>query len=294
MSDYILRATAADGYIRAFAASTKGTVEKARQLHNTTPVATAALGRLLTAGAMMGVMLKNDKDLITLQIKGDGPLEGALVTADCKGMVKGYVFNPDVEVPNLAPGKLNVGAAIGQGFLTVIKDLGLKEPYVGKTELISGEIAEDIAYHYVTSEQVPSAVSLGVLIDKDTTVTQAGGFIIQLMPGVSDEIIDKLEMRINVIPYITELLSMGDTPESILNLILGDMDLKIVDKIPCEYYCGCSRDRVEKALIAIGKEELERILVEDKKAELSCHFCNKVYNFDEADLKGLLDEACRK
>lgn len=294
MSDYILRATAADGYIRAFAASTKETVERARELHNTTPVATAALGRLLTAGAMMGVMLKNDKDLITLQVKGDGPLEGALVTADCKGMVKGYVFNPGVEVPNIMPGKLNVGAAIGQGFLTVIKDLGLKEPYVGKTELISGEIAEDIAYYYVTSEQVPSAVSLGVLIDKDTTVMQAGGFIIQLMPGVSDEVIDKLEMRINVIPYITELLSMGDTPESILNLILGDMDLKIVDKIPCDYYCGCSRDRVEKALIAIGKEELERILVEDKQAELSCQFCNRVYNFDENDLKELLEEANRK
>lgn len=294
MGDYILRATAANDMVRAFAATTRETVEKARELHNTTPVATAALGRLLTAGAMMGVMLKNDKDLITLQIKGDGPLEGELVTADCNGRVKGYVFNPDVNIPPKSPEKLDVGGAVGKGFLTVIKDLGLKEPYVGKTELISGEIAEDLAYYYATSEQVASAVALGVLVDKDTSVLQAGGFIIQVMPGVTEEIIERLESRINVIPYITELLSMGDTPESILNLILGDMDLKITDKIPCEYYCSCSRERVEKALLAIGKDELETLLKEDKKAELSCHFCNKVYNFDEEDLKRLLDEASKK
>lgn len=294
MGDYILRATAANDSIRAFAATTKDTVQKARELHDTTPVASAALGRLLTAGAMMGVMLKNEDDLVTLQIKGDGPLEGELVTADCKGQVKGYVFNPHVDIPPKSPEKLDVGGAVGKGFLTVIKDLGLKEPYVGKTELISGEIAEDIAYYYATSEQVASAVALGVLVDKDTSIKEAGGFIIQLMPGVSEEIISKLEFRINTIPYITELLSMGDTPESILNLILGDMDLKIIDKIPTEYFCGCSRERVEKALLAIGEKDLQQLLEEDKKAELSCHFCNKVYNFDENDLKRLLDEAKKK
>ena len=294
MGDYILRATAANDSIRAFAATTKDTVQKARELHDTTPVASAALGRLLTAGAMMGVMLKNEDDLVTLQIKGDGPLEGELVTADCKGRVKGYVFNPHVDIPPKSPEKLDVGGAVGKGFLTVIKDLGLKEPYVGKTELISGEIAEDIAYYYATSEQVASAVALGVLVDKDTSIKEAGGFIIQLMPGVSEEIISKLEFRINTIPYITELLSMGDTPESILNLILGDMDLKIIDKIPTEYFCGCSREQVEKALLAIGEKDLQQLLEEDKKAELSCHFCNKVYNFDENDLKRLLDEAKKK
>lgn len=291
MGDYIIRATAANDSIRAFAATTRETVQKARELHNTTPVASAALGRLLTAGAMMGIMLKGEKDLVTIQIKGDGPLEGEIVTADSKGRVKGYVFNPNVDIPPKSPTKLDVGGAVGKGFLTVIKDLGLKEPYVGKTELVSGEIAEDLTYYYAKSEQVASAISLGVLVDTDTNIKQAGGFIIQVMPGITEEILSRLESRINVVPYITELLSMGDTPESILNLILGDMDLQIIDKVPTEYYCGCSRERVEKALLAIGKDDLKKILKEDKKAELSCHFCNKVYNFDENDLKRLLAEA---
>lgn len=291
MGDYIIRATADNDSIRAFAATTRETVQKARELHNTTPVASAALGRLLTAGAMMGIMLKGEKDLVTIQIKGDGPLEGEIVTADSKGRVKGYVFNPNVDIPPKSPTKLDVGGAVGKGFLTVIKDLGLKEPYVGKTELVSGEIAEDLTYYYAKSEQVASAISLGVLVDTDTNIKQAGGFIIQVMPGITEEILSRLESRINVVPYITELLSMGDTPESILNLILGDMDLQIIDKVPTEYYCGCSRERVEKALLAIGKDDLKKILEEDKKAELSCHFCNKVYNFDENDLKRLLAEA---
>ena len=291
MGDYIIRATAANDSIRAFAATTRETVQKARELHNTTPVASAALGRLLTAGAMMGIMLKGEKDLVTIQIKGDGPLEGEIVTADSKGRVKGYVFNPNVDIPPKSPTKLDVGGAVGKGFLTVIKDLGLKEPYVGKTELVSGEIAEDLTYYYAKSEQVASAISLGVLVDTDTNIKQAGGFIIQVMPGITEEILSRLESRINVVPYITELLSMGYTPESILNLILGDMDLQIIDKVPTEYYCGCSRERVEKALLAIGKDDLKKILEEDKKAELSCHFCNKVYNFDENDLKRLLAEA---
>ena len=291
MDDYILRATAADGLIRAFAATTKNTVQTARSLHNTTPVASAALGRLLTAGAMMGTMLKGEKDLVTLQIKGDGPIEGLLVTADSKGRVKGYPFNPNVDIPPKSPVKLDVGGAVGKGYLTVIKDLGLKEPYVGKTELVSGEIAEDLTYYYAKSEQIPTAIALGVLVDTDTSIKAAGGFIIQLMPGATLEVATMLEERITHLKYITELLDRGETPETILDAVLGDMDLEIIDKMPTEFYCDCSRERVEKALISIGEKDLRTILEEDKKAEISCHFCNKVYNFDEADLKKLLDAA---
>jgi len=294
MDDYILRATAADGLIRAFAATTKNTVQTARTLHNTTPVASAALGRLLTAGAMMGTMLKGEKDLVTLQIKGDGPIEGLLVTADSKGRVKGYPFNPNVDIPPKSPVKLDVGGAVGKGYLTVIKDLGLKEPYVGKTELVSGEIAEDLTYYYAKSEQIPTAIALGVLVDTDTSIKAAGGFIIQLMPGATLEVATMLEERITHLKYITELLDRGETPETILDAVLGDMDLEIIDKMPTEFYCDCSRERVEKALISIGEKDLRTILEEDKKAEISCHFCNKVYNFDEADLKKLLDEAISK
>ncbi len=294
MDDYILRATAADGLIRAFAATTKNTVQTARSLHNTTPVASAALGRLLTAGAMMGTMLKGEKDLVTLQIKGDGPIEGLLVTADSKGRVKGYPFNPNVDIPPKSPVKLDVGGAVGKGYLTVIKDLGLKEPYVGKTELVSGEIAEDLTYYYAKSEQIPTAIALGVLVDTDTSIKAAGGFIIQLMPGATLEVATMLEERITHLKYITELLDRGETPETILDAVLGDMNLEIIDKMPTEFYCDCSRERVEKALISIGEKDLRTILEEDKKAEISCHFCNKVYNFDEADLKKLLDEATSK
>lgn len=294
MDDYILRATAADGLIRAFAATTKNTVQTARSLHNTTPVASAALGRLLTAGAMMGTMLKGEKDLVTLQIKGDGPIEGLLVTADSKGRVKGYPFNPNVDIPPKSPVKLDVGGAVGKGYLTVIKDLGLKEPYVGKTELVSGEIAEDLTYYYAKSEQIPTAIALGVLVDTDTSIKAAGGFIIQLMPGATLEVATMLEERITHLKYITELLDRGETPETILDAVLGDMDLEIIDKMPTEFYCDCSRERVEEALISIGEKDLRTILEEDKKAEISCHFCNKVYNFDEADLKKLLDEATSK
>ena len=294
MDDYILRATAADGLIRAFAATTKNTVQTARAIHNTTPVASAALGRLLTAGAMMGTMLKGEKDLVTLQIKGDGPIEGLLVTADSKGRVKGYPFNPNVDIPPKSPVKLDVGGTVGKGHLTVIKDLGLKEPYVGKTELVSGEIAEDLTYYYAKSEQIPTAIALGVLVDTDTSIKAAGGFIIQLMPGATLEVATMLEERITHLKYITELLDRGETPETILDAVLGDMDLEIIDKMPTEFYCDCSRERVEKALISIGEKDLRTILEEDKKAEISCHFCNKVYNFDEADLKKLLDEATSK
>lgn len=291
MEDYIIRATAADGAIRAFAVTSKNTVETARSLHNTSPVATAALGRLLSAAAMMGIMLKGEKDLLTLQIRGDGPLQGIVVSADSEANVKGYVFNPYVEVPDKYEGKLDVSKAIGNGNISVIKDIGLKEPYCGQIELVSGEIAEDLTYYFAKSEQTPSAVGLGVLIDRDTTVMASGGFIIQLMPDADDEIAEKLEEKINRTPYVTTLLDMGYTPEDILKLILGDFNLEINEKKEMRFYCNCSRSRVEKALISLGKDEFTKIIEEDKKAQLHCHFCNKEYNFNEDELREILKSA---
>lgn len=290
MEDYILRATAAQGAVRAFVASSKNTVETARKLHNTTPVATAALGRLLTAAAIIGTTLKNEKDLITLQIRCEGEIQGIIATSDSTGKVKGYAFNPECSFSEQYPGKLDVGAAVGAGTLTIIKDIGLKEPYAGQIELISGEIAEDLTYYYAKSEQTPSAIGLGVLIDTDTTVRQAGGFIIQLMPDAPESVVDLLEEKIAKTPYITDLMDMGKTAEEILDMLLGDMDVVITDKIPMEFYCNCTRERVEKALISIGEKELEKIIEEDKKANIKCHFCNKDYDFNEEDLKKLLAE----
>lgn len=291
MNDYIVRAIAGDGAIRAFAATTRDTVQKAREVHHTSPVASAALGRMLTAAAMMGTMLKGDKDLITLQVRGLGPLKGIVVSGDSKARVKGYVFNPNVEIPSKYPGKLDVGGAIGQGYMSVSKDIGLKEPYSGRIQLVSGEIAEDLTYYFAQSEQTPSAVGLGVLVDVDTSIKQAGGFLIQLMPDAPDDMISKLEEKLNTIPYVTNLLEDGKTPEEILTMILGDMDLKILDKVPTEFYCNCTKTRVEKALISIGKEELEKMIREDKKANLHCHFCNKEYSFTEEELEELLESA---
>lgn len=289
--DYIVRATAANGSIRAFAATTGNLVQYARQIHHTSPVASAALGRMLTAAAMMGSMLKGDKDLVTLQIRSLGPLKGIVVSADAKARVKGYVFQPNVEIPSKYPGKLDVGGAIGEGYLSVIRDIGMKEPYAGRIQLVSGEIAEDLTYYFAQSDQTPSAVGLGVLVDTDTSIRCAGGFIIQLMPDATEDAISKLEEKLNQIPYVTDLLDMGKSPEEILDMILGDMDLKIIDKMPTEFYCNCSKERVEKALISIGKEELEKIIAEDKQANLHCHFCGKEYDFTEAELKALLAEA---
>lgn len=289
MGDYIVRATAGGGSIRAFAATTGEMVEHARQVHHTSPVASAALGRMMTAAAIMGSMLKGDKDLVTLQIRGLGPLKGAVVTSDSKCRVKGYVFHPNVEVPSKYPGKLDVSAAIGQGYMSVIKDIGLKEPYAGRIQLVSGEIAEDLTYYYAQSEQTPSAIGLGVLVDTDTSIRCAGGFMIQLLPDASEEVISQLETRLNTIPYITDLLDMGQTPEGILEMILQGMDMKILDKVPTEFYCNCTKERVEKALISIGKEELEKIANEDKKANLHCHFCGKEYDFTEEEILKLLE-----
>ena len=291
MSDYIVRATAGDGSIRAFAATTRDLVQHAREIHHTSPVASAALGRMLTAGAMMGSMLKGEKDLVTLQLRGDGPLQGMVVSADSKANVKGYVFNPNADVPDLLPGKLNVGGAIGEGYLSVIKDIGMREPYAGKIKLVTGEIGDDLTYYFAQSEQTPSAVGLGVLVETDTSIRRAGGFIIQLLPDATEETIDKLEKKLATVPYVTDLLDMGKTPEDILQMILGEFDLRILDRIPTAFYCNCTRERVEKALISIGREELEKMIHEDKKANLHCHFCRKEYDFTEDELVHLLEKA---
>jgi len=294
MQDYIIRATAADGQIRAFVADTRILTQKAREIHNTSPVASAALGRALTAGAMMGLMLKGEKDLLTLQLKGDGPLKGIVVTADSKANVKGYVYEPNVDIPLKPSGKLDVGGAIGQGSLSILRDTGLKEPYIGKIPLISGEIADDLTYYFAKSEQIPTAVALGVLIDVDTSVKQAGGFIIQLMPNTQESVVEALEERMRNIPSVTQMLETGNSAEGILNTVLGDMGVNVLDKVPAQFYCNCSRQRVEKALISIGKKDLQEILNTDKKAELHCHFCNKSYTFEEEDLKRILEEINNK
>lgn len=286
--DYIVRATAADAQIRAFAATTRQMVETARQVHNTSPVATAALGRLMTAGAMMGGMLKGEDDVLTLQITGDGPLKTIVVTADAKAGVKGYVGNPQVILPANALGKLDVGGAVGHGRLSVIKDMGLKEPYVGQTMLQTGEIAEDLTYYFATSEQIPSSVGLGVLMEKDNTVRQAGGFIIQLMPFAPDEVIDALEENLKKIRPVTTMLDAGDTPEQILKRLLGNLDLQIHEKTDTSFYCNCDRARVEKALLSIGKAEIRSMIKDGRPVTLNCHFCNKDYTFSIEELKELI------
>lgn len=288
MKDYIVRATAADNQIRAFAATTKDLVEYARSVHNLSPVATAALGRLLTAGTMMGSMMKGEDDLLTLQIKGNGPMEGLTVTADAQGNVKGYANHPEVMLPPNSKGKLDVAGALGIGVLTVIKDIGLKEPYSGTTHLVSSEIAEDLTYYFATSEQVPSSVALGVLMNRDNTVAQAGGFIIQLMPFAAEKIVDRLEEKIGEITSVSSLLDQGMTPEMILEHILGEFGLNVLDTVPAQFHCNCCKERVEKAIISIGKKEIEEMIDEGKPIEVNCHFCNTNYEFTVEELKNLL------
>ncbi|MDO4633960.1 MAG: Hsp33 family molecular chaperone HslO [Eubacteriales bacterium] len=287
MSDYIVRATAANHQIRAFAATTRELTEYARNAHNTSPVATAALGRLMTAGAMMGSMMKGEDDLLTLQIQAGGPLQGITVTADSKANVKGYVGNPNVLIPANSKGKLDVAGAVGVGLLTVIKDMGMKEPYSSQTVLQTSEIAEDLTYYFATSEQVPSAVGLGVLMNHDNTVRQAGGFIIQLMPFTEESVIEKLEEKLKDVTSVTSMLDAGNTPEQILENLLGDFGLEITDTIPTQFYCNCSKKRVEKALISVGRKELQSMIDDGKTIEVNCHFCNTNYSFDVEELKEL-------
>ena len=291
MSDYIVRATAANHQVRAFAATTRDVVEAARAAHGTSPVATAALGRLLTAGTMMGSMMKNEKDLLTVKIQCDGPIKGLTVTADVHGNVKGFVEEPMVILPASEKGKLDVAKALGLGVLSVIKDMGLKEPYVGDTILTTSEIAEDLTYYFATSEQVPSSVGLGVLMEKDNTVKQAGGFIIQVMPFVEDEVVAKLEENIANLEPVTTMLDKGMTPEQILETVLEGMDVEFNDTMPTQFQCNCSKKRVEKALISIGRKDIQEMIDDGKEIEMHCHFCNTSYPFTVEELKEILKKS---
>lgn len=281
----MIRATAAEGQIRAFAVTSKELVEEARKRHNTSPIVTAALGRLMSGAVMMGSMMKGEKDLLTIRVNGDGPMRGMTVTADAAGNVKGYPFVPDVVLPANALGKLDVAGAIGAGNMSVIKDMGLKEPYIGQTALQTGEIAEDLTYYFAVSEQVPSAVGLGVLMNKENTVEQAGGFIIQLMPFAEEEVIEKLEKKVAEVTSVTSLLAQGYNPEMILQKLLGNLDLEITENMPVRFYCGCSKERVTKALASISRAELDEIIKDGKTIEVNCDFCNTHYTFDIDELK---------
>ena len=285
MADYLVRATAADAQIRAFAVTSGDLVEEARSRHDLSPVVSAALGRLMTGACMMGSMLKGEKDILTLQISGEGPVRSMTVTADAKGNVKGYAAYPQAMMPPNAQGKLDVGGVIGKGYLTVIRDMGMKDPYSSRVELQTGEIADDLTYYFAASEQVPSSVALGVLMERNNTVKQAGGFIIQLMPFTREEVIRKLEEKLTGMKPVTTLLEEGNSQEQILELLLGDMGLEIQEKMPVRFFCGCSKERVEKVLYSLKKEDLREMIAEGKDVELHCHFCNTNYVFSVAELE---------
>jgi molecular chaperone Hsp33 len=285
MQDYIVRATAAGSTVRVFAAITTEMVREAREVHLMSPEASAALGRTITAAALMSGLLKDDLDTMTIQIKGDGPLGGIVVTTDSKANVRGYVNNPNVYLPLNSQGKLDVAGAVGRnGYLNIIRDIGLREPYIGYVKLVSGEIGEDLAYYFAFSEQIPTVVALGVLVDKDESIINAGGYIIQLMPGAEESIINYIENTINCLPSVTNLIQNGETPEGILEILFGEKDLKIADKTPCKYLCNCSRERMERNLISLGHKEIAEIVDENKGAELQCQFCSKKYQFSQKDM----------
>lgn len=286
MNDYIVRATAAQTQIRAFAVVSTEIVEEARKRHDTSPVATAALGRLMSGAVMMGAMMKNEDDLLTIQVKCSGPVGGMTVTADSRGHVKGYVNEPQVMLPP-KNGKLDVGGALGAGFLNVIKDLGLKEPYSSQTVLQTGEIAEDLTYYFAASEQVPSSVGLGVLMNHDNTVRVAGGFIVQVMPFIDEKVLEKLEENVKNLPPVTSMLDAGKTPEEMLEIVLAGLDMEVTDTLPSSFYCNCSKERVEKALVSIGAGELQEMIDEGKEVEVKCHFCNTGYVYSVEEMKGL-------
>lgn len=287
--DYFIRGMDKEGRIRIFVAATSKMVEEARKTHNSSATATAALGRALTAGVMMGAMMKNDEDLLTLKIAGDGPIGTIFVVAKNNGDVKADILNPQADLPSRPDGKLDVGGLVGRnGSITTIMDLGLKEPYVGQSQLVSGEIAEDLTNYYAYSEQQPSAVGLGVLVDKDISVKAAGGYIIQLLPGVSDEDIDKIEDSLASMEPISQLIDKGLSPEEIMNSLLKGFSMEVLEKKPLRYHCDCSREKINKVIKDLGKTEINAIIEEDGKAELVCHFCNKKYQFSEDDLRKIL------
>lgn len=289
MKDYVIRAIDKKGTIRVFVATTSNLVEKGRRIHNTTPTATAALGRTLTACVMMGIMMKGEKDTVSIQLRGDGPIRTILAVSNSKGEVKGYVGNPLVDLPLKSNGKLDVGGAVGKnGKIVVIKDIGMKEPYIGQSNLVSGEIAEDLTHYFAYSEQQPSAVNLGVLVDKDLSVKASGGYIVQLLPDTSEEDIDRLEKNIQNSEAISSLIARGLKPEDILQSVFGDFEMQVLEKKEIAFKCDCSREKVESALISLGEEEIKSMIEEDGKAEVVCHFCNKKYNFLEEDLKSLI------
>ncbi|MBO7364835.1 MAG: Hsp33 family molecular chaperone HslO [Lachnospiraceae bacterium] len=288
--DYMIRGTAAGGSLRFFAACTKDTVEFARQAHSLSPIACAALGRLLTAGAMMGYMMKDEQDLLTLKIDCDGPIKGLTVTADCAGHVKGYVKNPDVDLPSKKPGKLNVGDALDLGVLSVIRDVGLKEPYVGQTILQTGEIAEDLTYYFASSEQTPSSVALGVLLTRENTVDAAGGFILQVMPGAEDEAVALLEERLGTVSSVTALLAEGRMPEDIMETLLSGFSPEILDRCPVSFTCGCSREKTEGMLRSLPKRDLREMIDDGEPVEAVCHFCGKKYVFSTEELREMAGE----
>lgn len=291
--DYIVRATAADNQIRAFAVTSAGIAEEARRRHNTSPVATVALGRLLSAGAMMGAMMKNKDDVVTIQIKCDGPIGGLTVTADSEANVKGYVNNPSVMLPVNASNQLDIEKALGIGVLSVIKDIGLREPYIGDTILVTGDITQDLTYYFASSEQVPSSVGLSVIMSKDNTVSAAGGFIVQLLPDADSSIVDSLENKIKEVKNVTAMLQRSDTPEQMLEELLGGFGVDILDRIPTKFHCGCSKERMSRALVSIGKKELRSLIEEGETIEVNCHFCGSHYYFDTDELKELLHRAVR-
>lgn len=277
------------GSVRAFFVDSREMVDFAQKIHNTTPVVTAGLGRLLSAGLILGQTLKNEKDLVTLIIKGDGPMSGLVVTADNSGYVKGYPYNNNVDIPLKPNGKLDVGGAIGLGTLNIIQDIGLKEPYSGSIPLISGEIADDLTYYFAKSEQIPTSIALGVLVDVDYSVKQAGGFMIQLLPNTEEEVIDIIEKNLQQLPPLTTMFDEGKNIYEIAEIVLNGLNVKVVEEKEVGFRCDCTKERVEKALISIGLEELKHILEEDKGAELNCHFCNKKYDFDEKHLESLIE-----
>jgi len=288
MPDHIVRATAANNTIRILIADTTELVQESANIHNTSPLATAALGRLLTGVSLMGQMLKSENDTISIQIKGDGPIEGLMAISDRNSNVRGYVNKPLIDLPPRDDGKFDVGGAVGKGILTVVKDFGMKEPYVSQIELVSGEIAVDLTYYFASSEQTPSVVALGVLINPDLSVAHAGGYIFQLLPDAEDSTISYIENTIDNMPPITTLLSWGETPESLVDLFFAEKGFEIQETVPCKYLCNCSRQRMENGLISLGKKDLLEMAESSEDAECICHFCCKKYVFNKEDLLKLI------